>query len=84
MTAKLAAEGLSLSDEDALKRPPRGFEAIEDPEIVAAIRLKNFVCLRPVAEERIHAPALVDDFCAFASDSLPLLTWAWDALSDSR
>jgi uncharacterized protein (TIGR02453 family) len=25
-----------------------------------------------------------DDFCAFASHSLPLLTWGWDALADSR
>ena len=84
MTAKLAAEGLSLSGEGALKRPPRGLDAVEDREIVAAIRLKNFICLRPVAEERIHAPALVDDFCAFASNSLPLLKWGWDALTNSR
>ncbi len=84
MTAKLAAEGLSLSGEGALKRSPRGFDAVEDREIVAAIRLKNFICLRPVAEERIHAPALVDDFCTFAPDSLPPLKWGWDALADSR
>ena len=84
MTAKLKADGLSLSEEDALKRPPRGFQAIEDPEIVASLRLKNFICLQPVLEERIHAPALVDDFCAFASHSLPLLKWGWDALAGSR
>ena len=83
MMAKLMAKGLSLSDEEALKRPPRGFEAIEDPDIVAAIRLKNFICLRPVAEGRIREPALLDDFCAFASDSLPLLKWGWDGLADS-
>jgi uncharacterized protein (TIGR02453 family) len=84
MTAKLGVEGLRLSDEDALKRPPRGFEASEDPEIVAALRLKTFICLRPVAEDRIRAPTLADEFCAFASHSLPLLRWGWDALADSR
>lgn len=84
VTAKLGVEGLRLSVEDALKRPPRGFEGSEDLEIVAALRLKNFICLRPVAEESIRAPTLVDDFCAFASHSLPLLTWGWDALADSR
>ena len=84
MTAKLLAEGLHLSDGDALKRPPRGFEAVEDAEIVAALRLKNFICMRPIAEERIGAPALAEDFCAFASASLPLLQWGWDALADSR
>ncbi len=84
MTAKLASTGLKLSNDDALKRPPRGFEAVDDPQIAAATRLKNFICLRPVAEAEIRKPALVSGFCAFAADSLPLLKWGWDALSDSR
>jgi uncharacterized protein (TIGR02453 family) len=84
MAAKLKKTGLALSIEDSLKRPPRGFEAIRDPEIAAATRLKSMVCLRPVAEPAIASPALVDDFCAFAADALPLLKWGWDALVDSR
>ena len=84
MAAKLARAGLSLSQDDALKRAPRGFEEVDDPEIAAAMRLRNFVCLRPVSEAMIRKPALVDDFCAFASDSLPLLKWGWEALADSR
>ena len=84
MTASLAAAELSLSDEDALKRPPRGFETIGGPDILAALRLKNFICIRPIPEARIGEQALVVDFCRFASDSLPLLKWGWDALADSR
>jgi uncharacterized protein (TIGR02453 family) len=84
MTAKLRKAGLSLSAEDALKRAPRGFEAIDDPEIAAATRLKSLICLRPVGETAIASPALADDFCAFARDALPLLRWGWDALADSR
>ncbi len=84
MNAQLAAMGLALSDNEALKRSPRGFEEVEDPEIVAAIRQKHYICLRSVPEKRIHEPALVEDFCAFASDSLPLLKWGWDALEDLR
>ena len=84
MTAKLATAELNLSHEDALRRPPRGLEDIDDPEVAAAMRLKNFICLRPVSEAQIRKPALVDDFCTFAADSLPLLKWGWDALSDSR
>ena len=83
MAAKLARAGLSLSQDDALKRAPRGFED-DDPEVAAAMRLRSFVCLRPVSEATIRKPALVDDFCAFASDSLPLLKWGWEALADSR
>jgi uncharacterized protein (TIGR02453 family) len=84
MTAKLKKAGLALSAADSLKRAPRGFEAIDDPEIVGATRLKSLVCLRPVPETAIALPALADDFCAFARDALPLLKWGWDALADSR
>jgi uncharacterized protein (TIGR02453 family) len=84
MTAKLRKASLALSDEDSLKRAPRGFEAIDDAEIAAAIRLKSLVCLRPVASAALKSPALAGDFCAFARDALPLLAWGWDALADSR
>jgi uncharacterized protein (TIGR02453 family) len=84
MTSKLRKAGLALSAEDSLKRAPRGFEAIDDPEIAAATRLKSMVCLRPVPETAIASPRLADDFCAFARDALPLLRWGWDALADSR
>jgi uncharacterized protein (TIGR02453 family) len=84
MTAKLKKARLSLSAEDSLKRAPRGFEAIDDPEIAAAARLRSFVCMRSVPETAIASPALADDFCAFASDALPLLKWGWDAIVDSR
>jgi uncharacterized protein (TIGR02453 family) len=84
MTRKLKTAGLALSAEDSLKRAPRGYEAIDDPEIRAAIRLKSMVCVRPVAEVAILSPALAGAFCAFARDALPLLNWGWDALADQR
>jgi uncharacterized protein (TIGR02453 family) len=84
MTGKLKKAALSLSTEDSLKRAPRGFEAIDDAEIAAALRLKSMICRRSIAETAIASPALVDDFCAFAVDALPLLKWGWDALADSR
>ena len=84
MTRKLASMDLSLSKESALKRPPRGLDAIDDPEIALAARLKSFVCVRPVSEARISEAALVDEFCAFASESLPLLKWGWNALAEKH
>jgi len=84
MATKLAKAGLSFSDEESLKRAPRGFEAIADPEIAAAIRLKRLICISPVAEPAIKSPALAEDFYAFARDALPLLAWGWDALADWR
>jgi uncharacterized protein (DUF2461 family) len=84
MTGKLKGAGFALSDEEALKRSPRGLEDVEDPEVAAAIRLKHFIYLRPVPEVRLRERALVDDFVAFAADSLPLLEWGWSAIADSR
>ena len=84
MMARLKKAGLDLSAEDSLKRAARGFEAIQDPEIAAATRLKSMICLRPVPEAAIASPTLADDFCAFAADALPLLKWGWAALADER
>ncbi len=84
MLAKLRKDGLALSDEDALKRAPRGFEAVEDPEILFAARQRHFICVRPVAEAEIREPALVSSFCQFAAEALPLLEWGWNALTETR
>ena len=84
MTAKLKKASLRLSDDDSLKRAPRGFETVGDPEIAAAIRLKSLICLKPVTARATASPALAGDFCAFAADALPLLRWGWDALADAR
>jgi len=84
MIAKLRKAALALSDEDALKRTPRGFEAVDDPDILAAVRQRHFICVRPLSEKEISDPALADSFCVFARDALPLLAWGWDALIESR
>jgi uncharacterized protein (TIGR02453 family) len=82
--AKLAGAGLKLSDEYALKRPPRGFEDVEDAEIAAVLRLKSIICRRTIPDERLATPALMTELEAFASDALPLLHFGWSAVIDSR
>ena len=84
MIAKLADNGLALTDEYALKRAPRGFEAIDDAEVAAAVRNASFICSRDVANARLAKPALVDDVVAFAGDAMPLLKWGWSAVVDAR
>ncbi len=84
MLARLGKAELALSEEDALKRAPRGFDTVDDAAIVAAARQRHFITLRPVPETAIREPALADALCAFAHDALPLLEWGWDALADSR
>ena len=54
--------------------------AIDDPAILTALRQRHFICARDVAAAETREPALVDAFCAFASDAPALLEWGWDAL----
>ena len=84
MLAKLGESGLGVSSEYAMTRNPRGFEGMEDAEIAAALRLKSIVVQRPLATARIGERGLIDDLHAFACAALPLLTWGWDAIGDSR
>jgi len=84
MIAKLAKAGLKLSDEYAMKRAPRGFEDVEDPEIAAALKLKSIICRRPIADAKLADPTLVADLRDFAKDALPLLEWGWSAVVDER
>ena len=84
MLAKLGEAELAPSSEYAMTRNPRGFEGVEDAEIVAALRLKSIVVQRPLAGPRIKQRGLIDDLQGFASAALPLLQWGWDAISDSR
>jgi uncharacterized protein (TIGR02453 family) len=55
MIGKLAKAGLALSEDDALKRTPRGFETVDDPVILSAARQRHFICLRAVSEAEICA-----------------------------
>ncbi len=81
---KLDKKGLAPSSEYAMKRNPRGFEAVEDEEIAAALRLKSIIAVRPLAADRLASAALVDDLVIFAKDALPLLEWGWSAVVDER
>jgi len=82
--AKLDKAGLAPSQDYALKRNPRGFEGVEDEDILAALRFKSIVVTRPLPEARIAKAVLVDDLVGFARDALPLLNWGWAAIADTR
>ena len=84
LIASLAKKGLELSDEGALQRAPRGFEAVDDPAIAAAIKRKSFICRRPIDTARLASPDLVKELLVFAKDSSPLLAWGWAAATDER
>lgn len=84
MTKALGKVELTLSDSEMLTRLPRGFEAVDGPDLAAAVRRKSFVCSRPIADASILRPALIDEIVAFAGDAMPLLEWGWPAIVDDR
>ncbi len=77
--AALAGTDLALSRDDALTRPPKGFEAAPD-DLGAALKLKSWVVRRELGRDLLSAPALVDALAGLAVDAEPLLRFGWSAL----
>ena len=84
IVAALAQAKVEFRHEESLKRLPRSFEAIEAPEIAAAVMKKSFIGSRPIPDAALGAPALVADLVAFGRQALPLLRWGWAAIADTR
>ena len=74
----IAKAKLTLSRDDALTRPPRGF-ASDDPIVTEDLKLKNHIVSRPIAADTLADPALADTVVAFTRAALPLLRWGWAA-----
>lgn len=75
MVAALKKKGLELDTEGCMKRTPRGFEHVEDTDLVAAIRNRHFVVRHVIDPEGIHGPELVDELVDFTLRAKPLLDW---------
>ena len=75
MVAALKRNRLELDAEGCMKRTPRGFEHVEDADLVAAIRNRHFVVRHKIDPERIHGPELVDELVDFTARAKPLLDW---------
>jgi uncharacterized protein (TIGR02453 family) len=77
----LGKHSLALApDEDALKRAPRGYEAVTDPEAAAALRHRSFTVRRNLPMRSVAAAGLVRTLADFAGDALPLLRFGWAAI----
>ena len=53
------ARGFTLDEEDALRRTPRGFEDIKNPDAVRLLKLKSYLVVKHITPEYIFAPNLV-------------------------
>ncbi|PLP60263.1 DUF2461 domain-containing protein [Mesorhizobium loti] len=75
LVAALKKGKLELGTQDAMKRMPRGFEHVAEPDLSAAIRNRHFVVRQEVDPAFIHAPELADALVDFAKRARPLLDW---------
>ena len=82
--AALKRAKIEIDDEEDMKRLPRGFETVKEPEIAAALMKKSYIGSRPIAAALLRGPGLIDDLVAFGREALPLLQWGWDAIVDER
>lgn len=75
MVGALKKGGLMLDAEDRLKRAPRGFEDITEPDLSEAVRNRHFVVRHDIDPATIHSATLVDDLVGFTLRARPLLDW---------
>jgi uncharacterized protein (TIGR02453 family) len=75
MASRLERNGLEIGPEGRLKRAPRGFEAVVEPDLAAAVRNRHFVVRHGIDPAAIHRPALADELLDFALRAKPLLDW---------
>ena len=82
MLTALRVAKLALEDSDRLTRMPKGFEDLKGSAIDPALRLKNFIVRRPLADKVVQGRGLATKIVDFAERSLPLLRFGWDAVDE--
>jgi uncharacterized protein (TIGR02453 family) len=75
MVAALKKHGIAISDEDRLKRPPRGYGDVSEPDLAEAVRNKHFFVNLNVPVARVTSAGLADDLFDFTMKAKPLLDW---------
>lgn len=75
MVAALKKNKLKLGDDERMKRLPRGFEQVTDPDLSEAVRNRHFVARHEIDPAGIHGPQLVDELVDFSLRARPLLDW---------
>lgn len=75
MAAKLKKNGLAISDHDRLKRTPRGFEGVSEPDLLDAIRNRHFAVRMEIDPASITDPGLAGRLVDFTERARPLVDW---------
>lgn len=82
MVSTLEANGIPLQTDEALKRMPRGFEALHDHPIADYMKWKSFFVGDTLTREAVQHSTLTETMLAFTRRVLPLLTYGWEIVDD--
>jgi len=80
----LEAHNLIFSQEDALKRLPRGYEEYTEHPLADYLRLKSFTVGRRVPDDAMQRPGFADQVMDMMHDVRPLLEYGWQFKEASR
>ena len=82
--AEVEAAGYTLEpDDSALKRLPRGFDAVTNPALQDLLRRKSLVYALPLTQAALKKSSVVTTIAEFVCATFPLLQFGWDAV-DSK
>jgi uncharacterized protein (TIGR02453 family) len=77
----LSKNGLDLSEHDeALKRMPRGFEALAESPIAKYFRIGSFTVSEQLSDGDVQTPELVGRMVKLAKKAKPLMEYGWTLL----
>lgn len=80
VAAALASSGLAVeTDESALKKVPRGFDGVMDPDLQEMLKRRSWIVRKPLHPGLIADRALVDAVADFAASAMPLLRFGLEA-----
>jgi uncharacterized protein (TIGR02453 family) len=78
----LARNGVALSEQDdALKRMPRGFEALAENPIARYFKLSSFMVSRELSDDDVVDQGLVAECVRLVKQAKPLLEYGWGVLA---
>ncbi len=72
---------LAFEDDEPLKKTPRGFEDVKDPEVLELLKLKSFIVRRPLTEVIVmDGNELVAEIVKLTQQVYPFLRFIWKAV----
>ena len=80
----METKGYRFDLEGALKRNPRGFENVEDPQVQEWVRMKNHTFIKDLTIEDMLSPKLADHMFELGKASVAFLDFGWRAFDPVR